>query len=129
MAKPRGLEGDNAADVVTSGADNILDGKEWLCVPTQDPNDPVYLYATLSGVPTKVRALGMKTRTPGATFQVSFSNDKLDYKEDFPRLNWTDLPGVYKWKNGRVKVNPFTGKHIRLKITNLRPMVMREYNV
>jgi hypothetical protein len=123
-----GKEGVNARKEVTiASADNMKDGKEWISRPAPDPSFERPFYGTVAGAPRKISAIGMKTRTPGALFKISYSFDNVDKDEDYENINWVQLPKYYKMTNGRVDVDPFKAKHVRLTITNLRPMLLREY--
>lgn len=122
-----GLEGRSGQNLVSADAKGIVGGGGWISEPAPDPNHERILYATLSSVPRRVEALYFRTKTPGAIFRLAFSNDRVASDEDFPRLRWTDTPGIYEMRNGRVRVSPFTGQHVKITITNLRPMLMKDF--
>ncbi len=119
-------EGD-PRQIVNGEASNILSGGSWIAAPSPSNNSQRVLYATLGGVPRRVESLLMKTITPGCIFKVAYSNDRIDKDEEYEKANWTSIPGLYEMRNGRVKVRSFTGQHIRITFTRLRPMLMRDY--
>lgn len=124
-----GDQGEAGKNVVIADPDSILNGGEWVSKPQVDPSSTVTFFAQVGGSPQVISGLKMKTRTPGALFRVHYSSDDLDREEDYPNLNWTSLPGYYKMVNGRVDVESFKAKHIRLTFTNLRPMLLKEFYV
>ncbi len=123
-----GKEGANAREeVIIADAKDMGAGKEWICQPAPDPSFTRDFYATVGGSPRQISAIGMKTRTPGALFNIAYSMDNLDRDEDYPKLTWIQIPHYYKAKNGRVDVEPFKARHIKFTFTNLRPMLLKEY--
>ncbi len=123
-----GQEGSSARDTVTiADADQIGKGGEWICQPAPDPSFEREWYGTTGGAPRKLSAIGMKTRSPGALFRISYSNDNVETNEDYRRINWIDMPRYYKAQNGRVDIEPLKARHIKLTFTNLRPMLLKEF--
>jgi hypothetical protein len=124
-----GLKGSAERDnVVTGNAEGIMDGSSgWISVPSPDPTNKEYLYSTLGSIPRRVEALGMKTKTPGCIFRIAYSGDSITSPSDFEKISWSPVSGIYEMKNGRVKVKPFTGRQMRLEVTNLRPMLMKDF--
>lgn len=123
-----GQEGENARDeVVIADPDLMKTGGEYIANPAPDPSFERHLYAQIGGSPQVISALGFKTRTPGAIFRISHSNDNLDKEENYPKLNWTDIPEYFKLVNGRVDIPAFKAKHIKITFTNLRPMLLKNY--
>jgi hypothetical protein len=123
-----GQKGADAKDVVIAEPTNIFSGGEWVSKPAPDPSLTRDFYAQVSGSPRVVSALGFKTRTPGALFKISYTSDDIVVTEDYPNLEWTELPIYYKLKNGRVDVEPFVAKHIKITFSNLRPMLLKEFH-
>ncbi len=117
--------GDNG--IVIAEPSNINIGGEWVSKPQSDPSMSVPMYCHIGGADQIVSALGFKTRTPGSLFRISYSSDDILNESEYPNINWRDLPGFYKLVNGRVDVEPFRAKHIRLTFTNLRPMLLKEF--
>ena len=122
-----GKKGRSTNDIVISDPLNIFNGGEWVCKPAPDPSMTRDFYAQVSGSPRIVSALGFKTRTPGALFKISYTTEDLKRNQDYTDLNWIELPIYYKLKNGRVDVEPFKAKHIKLTFSNLRPMLLKEF--
>lgn len=122
-----GKTGDGVRRPVVAEAGDILSGGEWISSPAPNPTHERVLYATLAEVPKRVQSLGFKTRTPNVTFEIAYSNDQILEDGDYDKARWQRVPGSYVMKNGRVKVKPFVARHIRLTITDLRPMMMRDY--
>jgi hypothetical protein len=128
-----GLEGEREGgkDVITGDGSSLYSDEEgtedWISTLDPDSASEKVVYTTLGGVPQKVEALGIKTSTPGCLFRIAYTNDSILAPEDFENANWRRVSGIYEMKNGRVKVSPFTGTHVRLTITNLRPLLMKDF--
>lgn len=105
----------------------IGDGGEWVSKPQPDPSFKIPLYCQIGGTDQIVSALGFKTRTPGSIFRISYTSEDVSKEEEYPDVEWIDLPGYYKLVNGRVDVESFKAKHIKLTFVNLRPMLLKEF--
>jgi hypothetical protein len=124
-----GTEGVGLPDEIeTRDAGGMITGERgWVSAPAPSPNAERVLYLTLAGFPTRIEALEFATQTPGAIFSVAFSSDEKGDEDAYEDLNWSPLEGLYTLVNGRVRVAPFRGRHVRLTFTNLRPVVLKEF--
>lgn len=123
-----GLEGESVSDVDTFDAEGITEGKNWIANPAPDATKRRVLYATLSEVPQNVTSLGFKTNTPGCAFKLYFSNEQIGNFNDYENLEWKRVPGTYSLESGKVKISPFYGRHIKMEISNLKPMMLRQFD-
>lgn len=124
-----GKEGANARrEVLIADTSALLEGREWVSEPQPDPSFEVSIYGQVSGSPQQISSLLIKTRAPGALFRVSYTLDDIDNEDEYPNIDWIDLPKYYRMNNGRVDIDTIKARHIKLTITNLRPMLLKEYH-